>query len=194
VLVAISALSGSALGQSPSRPDTDARARAHYEIGEGLFQLGKYSEAVKEFAAGYQLTRRPRFLLDLAQAYRQLGDEASARQMLEQFLAEAPADDIERPQVTELLGQLRGSPGPAPLAARPLLPAAQPSTLAVHAEVSRRAVESTSPRRAKPYWWIGVAGGALVVGAALGVGIYFGTKPRVLSCDAAEAGCLDLRR
>src|SRR6185503_2182988 len=73
--------------------DDEERARAHYEIGLGLYRLGDYQGALKEFAAGYELARKPGFLLNLGQTYRKLGELREARDMYRQYLAAVPHDD-----------------------------------------------------------------------------------------------------
>lgn len=102
-----------------ARADSDAenRARAHYEIGLGMYRLGDYRGAVKEFTAGYELARKPGFLLNLGQSYRKLGDLPRARAMYRQFLDEAPASDPARPQVRQVLSELDAAIGKAPPAA-----------------------------------------------------------------------------
>ncbi|HEX9104999.1 MAG TPA: tetratricopeptide repeat protein, partial [Polyangia bacterium] len=83
--------------------DDEERARGHYEIGLGLYRLGDYHGALKEFAAGYELAHRPGFLLNLGQTYRKLGELREARDMYRQFLAEAPHDDPARPEARKVL-------------------------------------------------------------------------------------------
>src|SRR6478672_7342899 len=85
--------------------DDDERARAHYEIGLGLYRLGDYHAALKEFAAGYELARKPGFLLNLGQTYRKLGELREARDMYRQFLAEVHIDDPARPQAQKMLAE-----------------------------------------------------------------------------------------
>ena len=114
---------------SPARADEDtARARAHYEIGNGMYRLGDYRGALREFAAGYQLTRKPGFLINLGQTYRKLRDPARAREMYQQYLAETPADDPARAQVMQVLADLDQEiqPSPAPAVVTPLPPPAPP--------------------------------------------------------------------
>src|SRR5207247_10616966 len=91
LLTAVAA--ASAMLARPARGDEDAqgRARAHYEIGQGLYRLGDYRGALREFAAGYELAPKPRLLLNLGQTYRQLGDRVRARDHYRQFPAAAPA-------------------------------------------------------------------------------------------------------
>jgi tetratricopeptide (TPR) repeat protein len=100
-------------------PDLMNLARTHYEAGRALYQLGKYEQAVVEFEEGYRLAPRPSFLVNLAQAYRQLGRVDQARAMYEKFLAAAPMDDPMRADVKQILATLphaAAPPGPAPSA------------------------------------------------------------------------------
>jgi hypothetical protein len=98
--------------------DPQARARAHYEIGSGLYRLGDYSGAQREFAAGYELTHKPGFLLNLGQTYRKLHDLVSARDMYRKFLDDAPAEDPQRAAARQVLSdieaEIRAQPAPAP--------------------------------------------------------------------------------
>ena len=81
----------------PARADDDtARARAHFEIGNGMYRLGDYAGALREFAAGYELTRKPGFLINLAQTWRKLHDPVHAREMCQKYLASTPPEDPAR--------------------------------------------------------------------------------------------------
>jgi tetratricopeptide (TPR) repeat protein len=168
LLVLLIALPGPARGDD----DAQAQARAHYEIALGLFKLGNYRGALQEFTAGYELARKPGFLLNVALTHRKLGDFASAAAAYRQFLAEAPADDPQRPEVEELVdelaAELRAHP-PSPKAADgdAVAPAALPNA-------PPRLIATAPPRRrGRPA--LRIAG--LTVGSAglagLGVGIAF---------------------
>src|SRR5947207_10630860 len=85
-------------GVARADSDVETRARGHYEIGLGLYRLGDYRGALKEFAAGYELAPRPGFLLNLGQTYRRLGRLGRARDLYKQFLAAAPGNDPQRSQ------------------------------------------------------------------------------------------------
>ena len=86
--------------------DPVTRARTHFEAGRALYQLGNYNEALREFAAGYQLAPRPQFLLNLGQCYRKLDDLPNAREMYQRYLHDAPASDPERPQAQQILAEI----------------------------------------------------------------------------------------
>jgi len=98
--------------------DDEERARGHYEIGLGLYRLGDYRGALKEFGAGYELAHKPGFLLNLGQTYRKLGELREARDMYRQFLAAVRVDDPARPQAQRVLAEiedaLRKEPPEAP--------------------------------------------------------------------------------
>jgi tetratricopeptide (TPR) repeat protein len=86
--------------------DDEERARGHYEIGLGLYRLGDYHGALKEFAAGYELAHKPGFLLNLGQTYRKLGELREARDMYRQFLADVRGDDPARAQAQKVLAEI----------------------------------------------------------------------------------------
>jgi iron complex outermembrane receptor protein len=116
----------------PARADDDtARARAHFEIGNGMYRLGDYAGALREFAAGYELTRKPGFLINLGQTYRKLHDPARAREMYQKYLATTPPDDPARAQVTQILSDLdkevEPAPSPAPASENAPVVAAPPA-------------------------------------------------------------------
>jgi tetratricopeptide (TPR) repeat protein len=159
-----------AFGSKPARADegeeTLARARAHHEAGMGLYHLGSYREAIKEFAAGYQLVRRPEFLINLGQAYRKLGELERSREMFDRYLAAAPPSAPDRPQVIVLRDEidvaLRERAAPQAVAS----PAATAGSATV-ATGSATVTAAQSERRARPARRQVIIGGAL---AGLGVG------------------------
>lgn len=121
-LAAVMVLMAGLGGAARADEDDETRARAHYEIGLGLYRLGDYRAALREFAAGYELVPKSGFLINLGQTYRKLGDLAHARDMYRRFLADAPASDPQRPQAQQMLAeletQLKAQP-PAPPAEVP---------------------------------------------------------------------------
>jgi len=110
LLVVVAAAPSRAAGER----DVEARARDHYESGRTLYRLGNYREALAQFTAGYELVKRPRFLLNLAQTFRKLGDDPNARRMIERYLGEADPNDPARAQAKELLAELGPEPAPPP--------------------------------------------------------------------------------
>jgi tetratricopeptide (TPR) repeat protein len=158
-----------------------SRARAHFEAGRALYSLGSYTDAVREFTAGYQLVPNPTFLINLAQAYRKLDDLPKARAMFEKFLAEAPTDDPYRPQSEQLLKQI----GPAPPSPAPL---PEPAARLTPPPTPDRSAPPPPPRRfLRRHWWIIPV--SIAAAAGLAVGIYFAARPSD-PCGPATLGCL----
>jgi tetratricopeptide (TPR) repeat protein len=183
--------------------DQLARARTHFEAGRALYQLGNYTEALREFAAGYQLAPRPQFLLNLGQCYRKLDDPGKAREMYQRYLHDAPASDPERLQAQQILGEIdkqlaehpSGSapPPPSPSTGAPPPPVVAPSSSTVGVPASLTLTQTPPPPRKswiKRNWWI-IPVGAVVVGVGVGLGVYYGTRA-ANPCSGANLTCWDL--
>jgi tetratricopeptide (TPR) repeat protein len=159
LLVALALVAPSARGEGG---DPEERARVHFQAGEALYKLGNYKDAVREFSAGYDLSPRPEFLLDLGQAYRQLHEDRQALAMFRRFVDEAAPSDPRRLEVALLTAELEKQ-----LDVRPVEPVAQPAP----APPSPAPVEKSHVRGGA---WVVVLIGvvALVAGAvALGVAL-----------------------
>ncbi|HZS40962.1 MAG TPA: tetratricopeptide repeat protein [Polyangia bacterium] len=180
--------------QAPSADDL-ARARTHFEAGRALYNLGNYSDALREFSAGHHLVPKPQFLINLGQCYRKLNDLENARKMYAQYLEQTPASDPERAQVQSLLSEVERELRERPRAAAPVIVPADaraPSGGApsVNAGAPSGVVLVTQPPpRRKPFvarhWWIFPVGAVALAGLA--VGLYFGLKPA--DCTAS-LGCI----
>ncbi|HZS41195.1 MAG TPA: hypothetical protein VFF06_30405 [Polyangia bacterium] len=172
-VVAVVALVTMLAGAARADEVAEDRAHAHYEVGRGLYRLGDYRGALREFAAGYELVREPGFLLNIGQTYRKLGDPAHARQLYRQFLDEAPADHPARAQAERVLRELDEAVqnAPPPAAAAPALAPKNAPAASVSLAAPARA-DARPRRRALRIAGItlGVAGVALLgggVGAAV---------------------------
>ena len=190
-----------ALHAQAQTDDPVARARTHFEAGRALYQLGNYNEALREFAAGYQLAPRPQFLLNLGQCYRKLDDLQNARAMYQRYLHDAPATDAERPQAQQILGEIDKSIADKQAAAAPPPPVTPPpSTGSAMAPSTSSAATTTLTQTAPPprkswikrNWWI-IPVGAAVVGVGVGLGVYYGTRAPD-PCSGANLTCWDLSK
>ncbi|HEY2743452.1 MAG TPA: tetratricopeptide repeat protein [Polyangia bacterium] len=176
----------------PQNDDPVTRARTHFEAGRALYQLGNYNEALREFAAGYQLAPRPQFLLNLGQCYRKLDDLTNARSMYQRYLHDAPASDAERPQAEQILAEIEKQIADEQAKNAPPPPVIAPAPVA--APVTTLAVIAPPPRRSwiKRNWWI-IPVGAVVVGVGVGLGVYYGTRAPD-PCSGASLTCWDLSK
>jgi len=181
--------------------DPVARARTHFEAGRALYQLGNYNEALREFAAGYQLAPRPQFLLNLGQCYRKLEDLQNARAMYQRYLHDAPATDPERPQAQQILAEIdkqiadkQAAAAPPPATVMPVPSTATAMPPATSSAATTTLTQTAPPRKSwiKRNWWI-IPVGAVVVGVAVGLGVYYGTRAPD-PCSGANLTCWDLSK
>jgi hypothetical protein len=196
IALVVMVLACAARAQAQSE-DPVARARTHFEAGRALYQLGNYNEALREFAAGYELAPRPQFLLNLGQCYRKLDDLANARAMYQRYLHDAPASDPERSQAQQILAEIdqqiadkQAASAPPPVTTPPTV-AAAPATNTAAMTVTQTA---PPPRKSwiKRNWWI-IPVGAVVVGVGVGLGVYYGTRAPD-PCSGANLACWDLSK
>lgn len=177
------------LSAPATESDEVARAKTHFQAGKTHYELGRYSEAIREFAAGYALSPRPEFLINLGQAYRASGDRASALDMYERYLEKAPANAKARDQVQQIVETLRGELE-AEKAKAP--PADAPVKTELTPQPAPAVVVAPEPPSSARIIVPVVIGGAVLVGAAIVTVVLIGNAP---SCNNAPTlGCFDLRR
>ena len=90
VLVGQGALApvASAQATADSMKLDDATARAHFAAGDGHYQSGRFEEAAVEFMKAYELSKRPALLFNAYLAYRDLGQDVPAADLLRRYLAD----------------------------------------------------------------------------------------------------------
>jgi len=129
---------------------TDTEVAEHVAQGRRLYLLGRYQAAIAEYRRAYELRADPQFLMDTAEAYRQLGATERALFYYERYLAAAP-NAPEREIVEDRITELELVKAPPPVQAAP---AGGAPAIAV------------KPRPVWKRWWLWTA-----VGVAVGVGI-----------------------
>jgi hypothetical protein len=108
------------------------RAREHHKAGDQAFKEGRYLDAYKEWEAGYALSPRPLFLVNMAHAERRRGELKNARTLYRKFLLMEPQSKL-RAEVESVLVEIddalaeapAAAPAPEPVAVTP--PAAEPA-------------------------------------------------------------------
>jgi len=161
-----------------------ARGRVHFEMGREYYAQGHYDDAIREFQAGYELTGKPQFLINLGQSYRGKEDFAKACELYEKFLELAPPDDPDRREVARVLVEMRreaakANPEPAAPAAPSVKETPPPAPAIVAQPPPKRSV-------AARHWWIFPVTAVVVAGVVLGA--YFGTRPN--DCASATLDCI----
>ncbi|MES1210012.1 MAG: hypothetical protein ABUS79_29090 [Pseudomonadota bacterium] len=130
---------------------TDTEVAEHVAQGRRLYLLGRYQEAIGEYRRAYELRADPQFLMDTAEAYRQLGATERALFYYERYLAAAP-NAPDREIVEDRITELELVKAPPPVTAPPV--AGAPVAAA------------DKPRPVWKRWWVWTA-----VGVAVGAGI-----------------------
>jgi tetratricopeptide (TPR) repeat protein len=110
------------------RADEGQDARAHYEKGTTLYDLGQYAEAAHEYELAFKLRPSAALLFNIGQAYRLAHEWTTAARTYRAYLRRAP-DAANRTQVLDYITACEraaaGAPGPEPRAEKPA--PAQPS-------------------------------------------------------------------
>ena len=94
------------LAATSAHADASADARAHYEEGTKLYDLGRYQEAAHEYEEAFRLHPDPALLFNIGQAYRQAGDDEAAARAYRGFLRRFP-DYEKRSEVEGYIQQLQ---------------------------------------------------------------------------------------
>jgi len=157
-----------ALAEEPER----VLARQHFERGEKLYVLARFSEALDEYQKAFDAAPLAGFLFNIGQCHRNLGDYDSAVFSYRQYLKLAPTAP-NRSQVEQLIGELEAKRDQraAERATQQLgLERPRPAPLAAPAPGGERhAVLGT--------WWFWTAVAAVAVGTGSGIAIYERSRP-----------------
>lgn len=87
-------------------PEVVRMAKEHYKLGQDAYKAGKYDLAIKELKKAYLLKRIPAILINIGLTYRKMKDYDMSIYFFRKFLAEAPAEDKQRPQAEAELGEV----------------------------------------------------------------------------------------
>jgi tetratricopeptide (TPR) repeat protein len=85
------------------------KAKGCYERGQRLYDLGNYPGAIEEFKQGFLLSGLPAFLLNMGQAYNQLGDKINALEYYKRYLTKIEDDDPTKPSVEKVIAELEAA-------------------------------------------------------------------------------------
>ncbi len=89
-----------------ARADNAGAAREQFKQGTRAYDLGHYSEAVKDYEAAYRLKDDPALLYNIGQAYRGMGDALNAIRAYRSFLRRVP-DTENRHEVETRISELQ---------------------------------------------------------------------------------------
>lgn len=162
-----------------STPSSDAKAIAlkAFQRGTAHYQQQEYDKAIAEFESGYQAVPQGVFLYNIAQSHRLAGRADYALTYYRQYLQLSP-EAKNRPEIEERIAALEKQLGPPP---KLIVPSAwpvqepPPEGMLTPAQEKKQADQAQAHKRRRNIGIaLGVVGGLLVVGAAVGLGLYFG--------------------
>jgi len=150
-------------------------AKHHFERGEKLYALTKFSEALNEYQLAFDAKPIPDFLFNIGQCYRNLGDYDAAIFSYQKYLKLAP-DAPNRDKVEQLISDLAAKRDQSDtqrfgLQRHPPPPGPQGP------QAPQGPVEHAPDRPVYTRWWFWT-GAAVVLGAAGGVTTYELTRPK----------------
>jgi hypothetical protein len=128
--------------------DDRAEGRRHFDAGEWHFQRGEFARALVEYETGYQLTRLPGFLINIAHCHRLSGELRKARAFYRKYLLVVPTSP-RKEEVEEIIRKLDA---------------------ALTDEAPKREEEASvakEPRTPSVKWWLWSALAASVVGSTV---------------------------
>ncbi|HEX7843694.1 MAG TPA: tetratricopeptide repeat protein [Kofleriaceae bacterium] len=139
-------------------------AKTHFDRGEKLYALTKFSEALGEYQKAFDARPIPDFLFNIGQCYRNLGDYDAAIFSYKKYLTLAP-DAPNREQVEKLIGELGARQDQSDTRRLGLQHRPEPPAPAENHPADR-------PIYATWWFWTGIG----VVAAGGGLGVYEATR------------------
>jgi len=145
-------------------------AKRHFERGEKLYALTKFSEALDEYQKAFDAKPIPDFLFNIGQCYRNLGEYDAAIFSYQKYLKLAP-DAPNRDKVEQLISELETKKDQSDTQRLGLVrtrPAEPPSSAEPSVE------RGDGPVYTRWWFWTVVAGAVVAAG---GVAAYEVTRP-----------------
>jgi len=164
--------------ESSTPGDAKAVALKAYQRGTAHYQHAEYDKAIEQFESGYQAVPQAVFLYNIAQSHRMAGRADRALGFYRYYLQMSP-EAKNRAEIEDRITVLEKQVGPAPTLIVPSVgqDGAEPAPtglLSPDDEKRLAALAKSKRRRRNAGIALGVIGGVLVVGAAVGLGLYFG--------------------
>jgi tetratricopeptide (TPR) repeat protein len=157
------------------------KAREHYKSGDEAFKAGRYEEAYREWEAGFKLSGRPLFVVNMAHAERKRGELRHARALYQRYIVMEPTSKL-RPEIEGVLKEIDDAIAaedaavkPAPVAAVPPPVASPPLALAPPPPPDNQPVANlgaaSGDAGAPVYqrWWFWTAAGVVTAGVLAAV-------------------------
>jgi len=173
------------LALAPVAHADKAKARDYYRAGQQNYNLTDFEKALTNFTAGYREQEDPVFLFNIAQCHRQLGHKVEAIRLYRSYLRQLP-NASNHAEVKNLISRLENElqvekDNKSQAQGLPTITEPMPPLVVTPPTTNDNVVVAGPPKKKpiykKAWFWGAVAGGAVVVGGAIALGIVFGTHP-----------------
>ena len=95
-------------------------AKKHFFAGQAFYEAGRYTEAISEFKAAYDIKAHPAFLYNIAVSHKMLGEPAKAIEWLDKYIG-AVTEAAEKERALSMRAELKAAaPAPASGPSAPL--------------------------------------------------------------------------
>lgn len=166
--------------------DAVAKAKEHYKNGVQLFDLGRYLDAVTEYELAFRLSDLPGFLFNIGQGYRLANRPREALAAYQGYLRRVP----QGPQREEaekhiaavqqaIAAEEERAVAAQEEAALKLSAQRTPTNAATTDFVALPKAVPVRPLYKRAWFWGVLASGVVVVGAAVAIGIVFGSRTNI---------------
>ncbi len=181
-----------ARAQEPSEKERIQIARDAFAAGQRALDAGKPDEAIASWKRGYETKDDPLFLLKIAQAYEQKGDQAKALFYYKGYLHDAPhnaqraniekyvADLEAHPRAAQPKPKPAPEPTPEPTDDEPVKPKPPVKRHPVQPKVEPTEDEDPHPGFGYKIGGIGLGAGGLVL---TGIGVIFAVSASSIQSD-----------
>ncbi len=154
-------------------------ARKSFDRGMYYYNRDDFDKAIEQFDIGYRLIPNSLFLFNIAQAHRLSNRLEKALAYYQRYLQDSP-DAKNRGEVDAHIAMLEKQIRSAKGGGEPSAESLAQTEPAPAPLLPEQAADEKSHSIAKRRIWpivVGVLSGAVVVGLAIGLGVYFGTRP-----------------
>lgn len=172
--------------------DPQELAKRHYRSGIAHFEASRWADARAAFSAGYELSRRPAFFLNMAECERKLGHEEEAAALYRRYLADDP-NGTQRATAEAKLKEL--APPTPPPAVLPAVERARSESAPIARVPIRPALPPAPAETESRSVWIsvvlgGVGGTGIAAGVALELAALFTANDLAAqSCTGGASSC-----
>ena len=162
-----------------------SEARVHFDKATSAFALGKFADAATEYENAFELKADAALLYNAAQSHRLAGNKQRALLLYQNYLRIYGRQATNKAEVNRYIAELKvaieteSAAPPPPVVRETPEPQHVVASVATAPTTTDASLVATPPRgkplAKKGWFWGAIAGGVVVVGGAIALGVVFGT-------------------